>query len=212
MTRQEHQRSREGLLHAEKVEALRPSLEDAYRSSVDSDDRLDSLDLNADDKSRLSKRGKWSKWSWIPTHPPWSSGYTYQHSQRKGQPTPPRRRGLQRWMLPRKTCFLVTLILALGLLAVIGSGALWVYKSAPVDGVRTFGLLQHRAKQKADLNALAIAVMVPNTSRRYDQIMGRKLQKGRGFGQENELGRKGQHNNRDGLVAGSLRRQYSASE
>lgn len=135
MTRQqEHHSSREGLLHAEKAEALRPSLEDAYRSSVDSGDRLDSLDLNADDKSRQSK---WGKWSWLPSQPPWSSGYTYQDSQNKGQPTPLRRRGLQRWMLPRRTCFLVTLILALGLLAVVGSGALWVYKTAPVDGVRT---------------------------------------------------------------------------
>lgn len=31
---------------------------------------------------------------------------------------------------------LVILILALGLVTVVGSGALWVYKTAPVDGVR----------------------------------------------------------------------------
>lgn len=139
MTRQdEYHRSREGLLHAEKVEALRPSLEEAYRSSVDSDDPLDSLDLDHDDKSRQSKWGKWSKWSWIPSQPPWSSGYTYQDSQNTGQPTPSRERGIRKWMLPRRTCFLVTLILAIGILAVIGSGALWVYKVSPVDGVRTF--------------------------------------------------------------------------
>lgn len=145
MTRQEEQHgSREGLLHAEKAEALRPSLEDAYRSSVDSDDRLDSLDLNSDDKSRQSKWGKWSKWPWIPTQPPWSSGYTYQDSQKKGQPTTLQRRGLRRWILPRRTCFLVTLILALGLLAVVGSGALWVYKVAPADGVRTFAFASIR--------------------------------------------------------------------
>lgn len=134
MARQEdYHSSREGLLRTEKTQQLRPSLEDAYRSSIDSNERLDSLDLNANDKSRDSR---WEKWSWIPSQPPWSSGFTYKDSQNRGETTPKRKKGLGRWLLPRKTCMIVILILALGLMAVVGSGALWVYKVAPVDGVR----------------------------------------------------------------------------
>ena len=134
MTRPEdYHSSREGLLRTEKTQELRPSLEDAYRSSVDSHERLDSLDLNTDDKSRESR---WEKWSWVPNQPPWSSGYTYEDSHKRGQTAPKRKKGIGKWLLPGKTCVIVILILALGLIAVVGSGALWVYKTAPVDGVR----------------------------------------------------------------------------
>ncbi len=124
-----HNSSREGLLRSEKAAALRPSLEEAYRSSLDSDEPLDSLDLNADERSWESKRGKWSC---LPTLPPWSSGYTYEHSQHGERPKLSQR---PRWLSQRKSCFLVVLILALGLLGLVGSGALWVYHTAPNDGV-----------------------------------------------------------------------------
>ena len=125
--------SREGLLRAEKAAALRPSLEEACRSSLDSDEPLDELDLNSDDNSWDSRWGRWSKWSCLPTRPPWSTGYTYQNSQNKENPNPLRHR---RWLARRTSLLIVALIVALGFSGLVGSGALWVYNSAPPDGVR----------------------------------------------------------------------------
>lgn len=134
MTRQDiHTDGRESLLRTENTYPLRPSLEDAYRSSTDSEARLDSLDLDAEDKSRHAQR---RKWPWVANQPPWSSGYTYADSEAKAHLKPQRRKGMRRWVPSRKTCLVVVLILALGLMTLVGSGALWVYKSAPVDGVR----------------------------------------------------------------------------
>lgn len=42
----------------------------------------------------------------------------------------------QRWARPRTACFLVAVILLAGLFLVLGAGSLWVYKTAPKDGVR----------------------------------------------------------------------------
>ena len=48
---------------------------------------------------------------------------------------PPRKRGFKDVWLRWRTCGIIVLILAFGLIMLVGSGALWVYKSAPVDGV-----------------------------------------------------------------------------
>lgn len=138
MTRQDKQykrrsESREGLLRAEKAAALRPSLDEACRSSLDSDEHLDELDLNADDKPWDSRWGRWAKRSCLPTRPPWSTGHTYQDSQNKENPISSRRRG---WLTRRRSWLIVALILASGFLGLVGTGALWVYNSAPPDGVR----------------------------------------------------------------------------
>lgn len=138
MTRQDNQykrrsESREGLLRAEKAAALRPSLEEACRSSLDSDEHLDELDLNADVKPWDSRWGRWAKRSCLPTRPPWSTGHTYQDSQNKESPNSSRR---GRWLAQRRSWLIVALILALGFSGLVGSGALWVYNSAPPDGVR----------------------------------------------------------------------------
>lgn len=128
--------SREGLLRAEKAAALRPSLEDACRSSLDSDEHLDELDLNADDNLWDSRWGRWRRWSKRScrlTRPPWSTGYTHQDSQNKENPNSSRQR---RWLARRRSWLIVALILALGFSGLVGSGALWVYSSAPPDGVR----------------------------------------------------------------------------
>lgn len=125
--------SREGLLRAEKAAALRPSLDEACRSSLDSDEQLDELDLNSDDISWDSRWARWSKWSCLPNRPPWSTGYTYQNSQNKENPNSQRHR---RWLARRTSLLIVSLILALGFSGLVGSGALWVYNSAPPDGVR----------------------------------------------------------------------------
>ena len=136
-----HHDSREGLLKLGSSYPLRPSLEEAYRYSSDSNDRLDSLDLETEDRIRQSKRAsRHPSRSWIPKQPPWSTGYTFQDKQIQAQKHPARKKTLWEWLVPRKTCLLIALILALGLMTVIGSGALWVYKTAPPDGVSHFGM------------------------------------------------------------------------
>lgn len=138
MTRQDKQykrrsESREGLLRAEKAAALRPSLEEACRSSLDSNEQLDELDLNADDKPWDSRWSRWAKQLRLLTRPPWYTGYTYQDSQNKENLYSSRRRS---WLARRISWLIVALILALGFSGLVGSGALWVYNSAPPDGVR----------------------------------------------------------------------------
>jgi hypothetical protein len=124
--------SREGLLHSEQTYALQSSLDDACRSSTDSDDRLDSLDLNTADKAKYAQG---QKWSWIPRRPPWSSGYTYEESQAKSMRRPARHKGIKDILWRWKTCCVIILILALGIMTLVGTGALWVYKAVPVNGV-----------------------------------------------------------------------------
>lgn len=134
--------SREGLLRSDHTYPLRPSLEQAYASTTGSEDRLDSLDLDAADRATPGKR---HRWTCIPKRPPWSSTYTYEDNQDKSTRRPPRRRGFKHVFLRWRTLSVIVLILALGLITIVGSGALWVYKSAPTDGVGSFpGALERK--------------------------------------------------------------------
>lgn len=199
--------SREGLLRAEKAAALRPSLEEACRSSLDSDEHLDELDLNADDKPWESRWGKWSKWPCLPTRPPWSTAYTYQDTQNKENPSSSRRR---RWLARRRSWLIVALILALGLSGLVGSGALWVYNSAPPDGVRRQFTIYFINLLTSVL--IAITTLVSNSQRRYSQRLGRELQESISHGRENEFGRKSEYHDRDRLVNGILCRIHRACQ
>lgn len=131
MPRHSVNESREGLLHAEQTYPLQSSF-DQTRSSNDSDDGLDSLDLDAVEKSKYEQQ---QRWSCIPKRPPWSSGYTYEETQERSMRRPVRHKGIKAVFIQWKTCSIVVLILALSLIILMGSGALWVYKSAPKDGV-----------------------------------------------------------------------------
>ena len=123
--------SREGLLQSEQTYPLQSSL-DQSRSSIDSNDPLDSLDLDAAERSKYEQQ---QRWSCIPKRPPWSSGYTYEESQDKSMRRPARHKGIKAVFVQWKTCSIIVLILALGLIILMGSGALWVYKAVPLDGV-----------------------------------------------------------------------------
>lgn len=123
--------SREGLLRSEQTYPLQSSL-DPSRSSTDSNDGLDSLDLDSADRSKYEQQ---QRWSCIPKRPPWSSGYTYEESQDKSRRRPAHHKGIKAVFVRWRTCSIIVLILALGLIILTGSGALWVYKSAPKDGV-----------------------------------------------------------------------------
>lgn len=124
--------SREGLLRSDHTYPLRSSLDHTPRSSTDSNDRLDSLDLDAADKLKYEQQ---QRRSCLPRRPPWASGYTYDESQARSKRRPARHKGIKEVILRWKTCSIIILILALGLITLTGSGALWVYKSTPKDGV-----------------------------------------------------------------------------
>lgn len=182
MTRQNaNSESREGLLHSDNTYALRPSLDQAYRSSTDSIERLDSLDLNPADKSKYDQK---HNCSWLPKRPPWSSGYTYEESQARSMRRPARHKGIKEIFVQRKTCIIVTLILSFGLITLMGSGAFWVYNATPVTGVSNLG-----SEAETELTYVtAITTVVPNASRRDRSGMARELQKGRSNGEEDEPG------------------------
>jgi hypothetical protein len=182
MTRQNaNAESREGLLHSDNTYALRSSLDQASRSSTDSIDRLDSLDLHAAEKSKCDQK---HMCPWLPKRPPWSTGYTYEESQARALRRPARHKGIKELLVQRKTCCIVTVILAFGLITLMGSGALWVYNAAPLDGVSCLG-----PEDEPELTcATAIAIVVPNPSRRHGSSMARELQEGRGDGEEDEPG------------------------
>jgi hypothetical protein len=84
---------------------------------------------------------------------------------------------------PGGTCVVITAILLGGLILLFAVGSLWVYKSAPKDGV-----CQPSCSKLLSLTgcALGIASVVPITARRHNRLVGTQLSKGGGIGQEDE--------------------------
>ena len=121
--------SREGLLRSGSPIPLRPSLEQAYRSSSEFGDELDDLDLHEELKPRKNKRARW----------PWSqnqaSSYVNVNNHNAALQKPSRTRRFKSCLWRRRTCLLVTTILLGGLFGLIAGGGFWVYKTAPHDGV-----------------------------------------------------------------------------
>lgn len=159
--------SREGLLHSEHTYPLQS---DRPRSSTDSDEPLDSLDLNAADRAKYEEQ---QRWSCIPKRPPWASGYTYEEAQDKSMRRPARHKGIKAVFVQWKTCSIIVLILALALILLMGSGALWVYKAVPKDGVSAFpcGVVETIGLHVP----IAITTLVSNPSGRDGSRMAREL-------------------------------------
>lgn len=86
---------------------------------------------------------------------------------------------LRRCGKPGLNCIVITAILLGGLILLLGVGSLWVYKSAPRDGV-----CQPSYNNPLSLTgrALGIASMVSITARGHVRLVGRQLSKGRGIG------------------------------
>ena len=51
--------------------------------------------------------------------------------------------GIRRCLRPRKTCLIITAILVGGVILLIGGSGVWVYKTAPIDGVRFLSRIWH---------------------------------------------------------------------
>ena len=130
-SKEELEASRRGLLRDESPIPLRPSLEQAYRSSSEFGDELDDLDLHEELRPKKNKRARW----------PWSQNqaptYLYVDDQNARPGRPSRMRRIKNRLWPRRTCLLVTVILLGGLFGLIAGGGFWVYKTAPHDGVRS---------------------------------------------------------------------------
>ncbi len=126
---EELQASREGLLRSESPIPLRPSLEQAYRSSSEFGEELDELDLHEELKTKKNKRARW----------PWSQNrapiYLNVNNPVARPQRPSRMRRIKNCLWPRRTCLLITVILLGGLVGLIAGGGFWVYKTAPPDGV-----------------------------------------------------------------------------
>ena len=130
-SKEELEASRKGLLRDESPIPLRPSLEQAYRSSSEFGDELDDLDLHEELRPKKNKRARW----------PWSQNqaptYLNVNDQNARPRRPSRMRRIKNRLWPRRTCLLVTVILLGGLFGLIAGGGFWVYKTAPHDGVRS---------------------------------------------------------------------------
>ena len=136
--KEEVEASREGLLRSESPIPLRPrssSLDRAYRSSSESREEPDDLDLREQLRPQKNKRGRW----------PWSQNRAPRYlsvnnhdagGQKASLAWKNTRTGrikncLWRW----RTCLLVTVILLGGLIGLLAGGGFWVYKTTPLDGV-----------------------------------------------------------------------------
>ena len=77
------------------------------------------------------------------------------------------------------TCLLITAILLGGLIFILGVGSLWVYKSAPEDGV-----CQSSCSNPLSLTGriLGIASVVSSTAWGHLGLVGTQLSKGGGIG------------------------------
>ena len=123
--------SREGLLRQKTGTPLRPSLEEAYRSSSE-DESLDELDLLNDQSPRQ-----------FNTRKPYNDANTRAHSNtfvyEKGTKSPGPRgsnfRRMGRFCRPRRRCLIIILIVVAVLVAILAGSGFWVYKKSPADGV-----------------------------------------------------------------------------
>ena len=129
--REELQASREGLLRSESPIPLRPSLEQAYRSSSEFGNDLDEVDLH---EALRPKKNKRARWPWSQNRAPiYLNVDTYDAKPQR----PSRMRRIKNCLWPRRTCLIITIILLGGLLGLIAGGGFWVYKTAPHDGVNS---------------------------------------------------------------------------
>ena len=134
--------SREGLLRQNRSTGtqLRPSLEEAYRSSSE-DQSLDELDL-------MNEASPGHHHRQAPYKDLDSDLYSTTSVHEKGknrQPQHVSRIGkLRRLCRPRRTCLIITLVVFVILIVALGGSGFWAYKKSPDDGVLASNLSPHR--------------------------------------------------------------------
>ncbi len=124
--------SRKGLLEAREKAPLRTSFEAVYRSSTDDDQELDELDHLHNDGTSFGKYGVMRRHRRVESGAPFG---TYQTDKYSAPHRPSWLGMVGRCLRPRTTCMIISAILLGGLILLLGGGGLWVYKTAPEDGV-----------------------------------------------------------------------------
>ena len=180
--------SREGLLSAQEGAPLRASSEEALESSSELGQELYELDPLEREKPEYVAHDGQQRQPRLESGLPSPSYKTKNNSQ---QTSPLRKLGRCLW--PHSTCLIIAIILIAGALLLIGGGGLWVYKSAPRDGV---GQPASQKWIKLTPVRAAITTMVSHTPRRHGQIMARELSKGGSHGQRDEFGGESQRYHR----------------
>lgn len=121
--------SREGLLAAQEDTPLRASSEEAYDSSSELGQELDDLDPVGGEKPEYKAHNGQRRRRRL------ESGASPPSNKTKYPPQSSLFRKIGRWLWPQSTCLIIAVILIGGSLLLIGGGGLWVYKTAPHDGV-----------------------------------------------------------------------------
>lgn len=123
--------TREGLLNTRGDSPQRRFHDEAYRSSCDSERPFDELELH-ENRSKQSIFATFLH-RWFGRYHTAEQGYNDRKETARGRL--PGKRSARGCCSRYKVCFITTGVL-LGLFLVLsGSGAFWVYKSAPKDGV-----------------------------------------------------------------------------
>lgn len=124
--------TRQGLLKENSI-ALRPSIDRAFRSSSELGDDYDELQFNQKHKSTF-RRGR--RWPWVAKFRRIISGDgpAYEGERRHIQ-RPSRRSRIKGCCWRWRICLIITAILLTGFIVLLSGSALWIYKTAPEDGV-----------------------------------------------------------------------------
>lgn len=122
--------SREGLLSAQEGAPLRTSSEEAFESSSELGQELYDLDPLEREKPEYKAHDGQQRRPRLESGVSPPSYKTKNHSQQTSLLWK-----LGRCLWPHSTCLIIAIILIVGALLLIGGGGLWVYKSAPRDGV-----------------------------------------------------------------------------
>ena len=133
--------SQQGLLKENSI-PLRPSVDRASRSSSELDE-LDELQFDQDHNTKF-RNGR--RWPWVAKFRRIISGEGPSYpGQRKAVPRPSRSSKIRACCWRRRVCLIVTGILLAGFIILISGSALWVYKTAPEDGVCALSIITERA-------------------------------------------------------------------
>lgn len=127
--------TRQGLLKENSI-PLRPSVDQAFRSSSELGSEYDELHFDQDQETKF-RNGK--RWPWIAKFRRIisGSGPAYDEGEGRRVQRPSRRSKIRAICWRWRICLIITGILLTGIIVFLSGSALWIYKTAPEDGVRS---------------------------------------------------------------------------
>ena len=168
--------SRQGLLKENSI-PLRPSVDQAFRSSSELGDDYNELQFDQDHETKF-RNGK--RWPWVAKFRRIiSGGGPAYEGERRHVERPSRRSKIRACCWRRRICLIVTGILLTGVIILLSGSALWIYKTAPEDGVCYD---RHSASALCTDKCVAVTSMVSSPARRYSLKLGKELSQSRSDG------------------------------